>query len=257
VLRRTVVLVVAALAVAGGARADQGTGGWVLHVSGTMFNGTFTNPTASVVNGVAIGTQQAAGNPIVQFTFQNQSCGLYAQVGNSYCYTNVDVGPGKTASFSGAAAKPIDAGGLQMCSSADRGMDNTCVDVKSSSGGTTSKLTEEQAVGRMISYLASVVNYENKAIASIKSGHLATATRDLRLSLGGTYGANRPSLTSLLPGSVRSDITDDLNSIYRGDQDAMDTLKKAPHAPGNVIRDIESTLETKHRVLHLLHVLPH
>ena len=132
--------------------AHTDTGGWTVSANGTQLTGTFTNPTASVVNGVAVGTALKSKNPIVAFTFEGQTCGLYAPYGSAYCYTNVKVKPGQTVSFSGETKTPIGCakrrlsssppatcGVVQMCDSADKGMDNTCTDVQagaSASGGT-------------------------------------------------------------------------------------------------------------------------
>lgn len=208
-----VLLAVAALSTSAG--ADQGTGGWNLRVSGKMFSGTFTNPTASVINDVAVGTPQKAKNPIVSMTFAGQTCGLYAPYGSAFCGKHVSIKPGKSASFSGDAKKPIGSGGLQMCSSADGGMDNTCVDVVSASSKSvvttpTTTVNHVQLHAQLArAYVLKALSAEATALEELNKGDTHAAAHQLL--------EGRRALTDALSYDIPADIRGDLRSASSDD----------------------------------------
>lgn len=224
---RLVVVLVAVAALTTSAGASTGTGGWTLHVSGRMFDGVFTNPTGSVIDGVAIGTQLKAKNPIVSFTFAGQACGLYAAYGSAYCYTNISIGPGKSASFSGDARLPIGPGGLQMCSSADRGMDNTCLDVpaKEAVAVSSSNRKADAAVAR--ARVMEAVSEEGRALVDLRKGDTLGARNDLAKAV------DKLKVAMAYPYDA-ADVTGDLRSAVHDDEAAESEL--AGTTPGKLVR---------------------
>jgi len=239
---------VAVAALSSSAGASTGTGGWTLHVSGKMFHGTFTNTTASAVNGVAIGTQLKAKNPIVSFTFAGRKCGLYAQYGSAYCYEGFSLAPGKTASFFGDAQLSIGPGGLQMCSSADKGMDNTCVDVAVIAVSSTAR---KQAAAAASDFVATAISEEGDALADLKDGDTHAARNAISI------GARKLGQAMDQPFDA-ADITGDLKSAYQDDRDAWNDLDA--NKPGKISRAralLATALGKKHAAASALDQIVH
>ncbi|MBV8258088.1 MAG: hypothetical protein JO073_09765 [Actinobacteria bacterium] len=224
---------------ASGARRD--TGGWTVSASGTQISGTFTNPTASVVNGVAVGTALKSKNPIVSFTFEGQKCGLYAPYGSAYCYTNVKVKPGQTVSFSGTTKTPIGCtkrrlsssppatcGVVQMCSSADKGMDNTCNDVKAGAAGsppattTTATAATSQKYAEAIYVVGNAIDAEDDALKFLTGpGELSPPKSIEALQESRSYLANATKETQGAPPSVDAN----LEQASASDEEALTEIQ--------------------------------
>jgi len=131
-----VVAIGAALSLLSSSAGATDFGGWMISSwSGNTFSGKFKNETASPINGVAVGTALKEGNPITAFSIENLKCQLYAAYGSAFCYVALLIQPGATVAFRGTSKNKLTPAGLQMCSSADKGMDNTCVNVPLSSKG--------------------------------------------------------------------------------------------------------------------------
>lgn len=100
----------------------------------TTFSGAEKNTSATSHNFISIGTAGAGGqenNPITSFTYNGQSCQLYAAQGSAYC--SVSLPPGATATFSGTTTTPTSS--FTFCTSDDSGLDNNCFGVTASPGG--------------------------------------------------------------------------------------------------------------------------
>jgi hypothetical protein len=215
------------------AGASTGNGGWVItNSSGNTFSGTFTNETASPINGVAVGTADKAANPITAFTINAIVCQLYANYGSAYCYTALLIQPGATVLFHGTSQKALPPAGLQMCTSADRGMDNTCSDValakakaqatKSKKSKATSTISDaelrKRAAGRAF----------EDALKALDG--MATAVEDV--NKGDTRGALHVLINqadSFLVGALSqnfdaADISGDLRSALQDVRDAQHEL---------------------------------
>lgn len=139
---------------------------WVITSKGASFSGVFTNTTASVINGVSIGTAEKTDNPITSWNFEGQPCSLYPGYGSAYCYEKIDVEPGKTATFTGTTQKPVSTAGYVACSSADGGMDNTCTDV----GAPSTPKVDAAAAKALLAELEKGIAAERGMIRSLNAG---------------------------------------------------------------------------------------
>ena len=224
------------------AGASTGTGGWVItKSSGNAFSGTFTNETASPINGVSVGTAAKAGNPITAFTIDAIQCQLYANYGSAYCYTALLIQPGATVLFHGTAQKALTPAGLQMCTSADRGMDNTCSDVAQAkakakaqakkskkSSATRATSPRKQAAAAARAFVLEAISMEANALSDLNKGEtllgsrndLAVAQHRLEKALAQPFDA--------------ADIAGDLKSAIQDDKDAWNELDSKK--PGRIAR---------------------
>lgn len=214
---------------------------WQFHWSGKTFGGTFTNPTASVVNGIAIGTSLKEKDAITSFFFAGHKCGLYAQYGSAYCYTDQAVAPGKSASFSGTIQAALGKGGFfQACSSADRGMDNTCVNVTVQSAAPAVSQPDLKLV---IDDLETAIYAEDTAISALKQGYSSKALRRLNDAMEKLRWSMK--YTSMLPVSAGADV----ESALHFDTQAIDLFNGKPSGRKAAISKIEDALVDKKAAL--------
>jgi hypothetical protein len=199
------------------AAASTGTGGWqITKSSGSTFSGVFTNTTRDPINGVAVGTAQKALNPIDSFTINGIVCQLYAQYGSAYCYVGLLIQPGASVAFSGASRHALPPAGLQMCSSADKGMDNTCVDV-AVKGASVATSARASAAAAAYAQVQVAISQETQALDDLDKGSTLAARNDLAFAQGHLKRALG------FPFDAAS-ITGDLKSASQHDADAWDDL---------------------------------
>jgi hypothetical protein len=248
VLRRVLLLACIAAAfavVAVSAFATRADTRWHIKTGpGNAFSGMYTNTTASVVNGVSIGTADAAKNPIATFTFMGQTCKLYAQAGSAFCYTGISVAPGKTVAFSGTTQMPVGSSGFQACDTADGGMDNTCLDVTVA----TAPTVDEKAVKSMKAEILFAIDTEERALRDLNSGKRAAASVALdpsvhpelanALKLG--KRVNAPSASA----NVESALSDDEAAVKLLDGKATGSrIKKARALIQDALSDKKTALD--------------
>ena len=227
------ILAVSVLSASAGASA--GNGGWVItKSSGNTFSGVFTNETASPINGVAVGTADKAANPITSFTINAIVCQLYANYGSAYCYTALLIQPGASVLFHGTSEKALPPAGLQMCTSADRGMDNTCSDValakakkSKKSSVTHAASARKQAAAAAFEEVLKAISEEADALDALNAGHTHAAQQDLSRALYRLRNA-------LVEPFDAPDIAGDLKSAQRDDEDAYNDLGST--TPGKISR---------------------
>ena len=221
------------------AGASTGNGGWVItKSSGNTFSGMFTNETASPINGVAVGTADKAANPITSFTINAIVCQLYANYGSAFCYTALLIQPGASVLFHGTSEKALPPAGLQMCTSADRGMDNTCSDValakakaqahkSKKSSVTHATSVRKQAAAAAFEEVLKAISEEADALDDLNAGHTHAAQQDLSRALYRLRNA-------LVEPFDAPDIAGDLKSAQRDDEDAYNDLGST--TPGKISR---------------------
>jgi len=234
---RLAVVVAAVAVLAGSAGASTGPGGWtVTKWSGNTFSGVFTNTTKDPINGVSVGTALKEGNPITAFTINAITCQLYAAYGSAYCYVSLLIQPGAAVVFHGTSKNPLTPAGVVMCTSADKGMDNTCTNVPLASKQQTmtvttggSAIASKTEGFRAAAKLA--LNYVNIAVESEASatkelgGDLSIARRDLAHALNFLQGAAKKNFNSSLADT-------ELHDAISADTHALDWLKSGK--PGRV-----------------------
>lgn len=202
------------MAIASSAGAFHLDNRWRVTTTGKHFTGTYTNTTDSVVNGFAVGTGLKDKNAIVSFTIAGQKCGLYAAYGSAYCYTNIAVKPGETVTFDGDTEEAVGSEGFQMCDSADRGMDNTCIDVavsKSEAATTTLSQDDTRHLRLAVHYLDAAISAEEAAVRALKNGN--------------------PLLAEQKVSAGASAVHDAANDIYESGVDALlPAVSDAEHA---------------------------
>ncbi len=234
-------VVAAVVAMSSSAGASTSAGWLITKWTGNTFAGTFTNETASPINGIAVGTADKAKNPITAFEINNIVCQLYANYGSAYCYTALLIQPGATVLFHGASMHALTPAGLQMCSSADKGMDNTCTDValKASTTIAVSSKARKQQAALAFEEVLVAIRSERNALDAIDKGDLVDARNQLVLGMGDLDHARGRKFDA-------ADIAGDLRSARQDDLDAWHDLKKVPPEKGPAKKLIDKALGDKH-----------
>jgi len=250
-------VVIAAVAVlAGSAGASTGPGGWsVTQWSGNTFSGVFTNTTRDPINGVSVGTALKEGNPITAFTIANVTCQLYAAYGSAYCYVALLIQPGATVAFRGVAKNKLTPAGVVMCSSADRGMDNTCTNVPLTSKKQTIKPTTTHVItttassGTVVKVQAlkeAAILAHNDVVFALQDERKALETLNVQ-SVGDALDSSRKFLQGALSEGFHDAFAEDqIKDAIRDDTHALDSLNEnGSGAMATVDRFVKSAIAHK------------
>lgn len=254
---RLVAVLVAVAALAGSAGASTGPGGWtVTKWSKNTFSGVFTNTTKDPINGVSVGTALKEGNPITAFSINDITCRLYAADGSAYCYVALLIQPGATVAFRGVARHTLTRAGVVMCSSADRGMDNTCTNVpltskkQSVTGTTTTDVITTTAssgtVAKVQILKEAAIWAHNDVVYALQDERKALETLDVR-SVGAALESSRASLQSALSEKFHDAFAEDqIKDAIRDDTHAIDSLNEnGSGAMATVDRFVKSAISHK------------